>query len=74
MLTAFTESRCPRGNDIRAFLGQLRVKREDLVAGVSITNKEYRSTIIRSLPEEMTLFTSSLLSLHCTHSPTLHTH
>ena len=63
MLTAFSEMRCPRGGDVRSFLGSLRVKREELAAvGVKMSDKEYRSAIIKSIPEEMSKFASSLLT------------
>ncbi len=64
LLTAFSEMRCPRGGDIRTFLGQMRVKREELAAvGVTVTEKDYRSAIIKSLPEEMSKFASGLIAL-----------
>jgi hypothetical protein len=70
MLTAFTESHFPHGGDVGAFLGQLCVKCEDLVAvGVTITDKEYWSTIICSLLEDMAQFTLSLLSAACILQP-----
>ena len=63
MLTSFSEMRCPRGGDVRSFLGSMRVKREELAAvGVTMSDKEYRSAIIKSLPEEMSKFASGLLT------------
>src|SRR6266702_2672092 len=63
LLTAFLEMCCPRGGDVRTFLGQMRVKCEELAAvGVTMTEKEYRSAIIKSLPEEMSKFASGLLT------------
>jgi len=60
---SFSEMRCPRGGDVRSFLGSMRVKREELAAvGVTMSDKEYRSAIIKSLPEEMSKFASSLLT------------
>ena len=64
LLTAFTEMRCPRGGDVRSFLGQMRVRREELAAvGVTMTEKDYRSAIIKALPEEMSKFASGLLTV-----------
>src|SRR6266702_2413643 len=64
LLTAFSEMHCPRGGDVRTFLGQMRVKREELAArGVTMTEKEYRSAIIKSLPEEMSKFAPGLIAL-----------
>ena len=63
LLMAFNKMRCPQGGDVRTFLGSMRVKREELAAvGVSMSEKEYRSAIIKSLPEEMSKFASSLLT------------
>jgi transposase InsO family protein len=63
LLTAFNEMRCPRGGDVRAFLGSMRVKREELAAvGVTMGEKEYRSAIIKSIPDEMSKFASGLLT------------
>jgi hypothetical protein len=63
MLTSFSEMRCPRGGDVRSFLGSMHVKREELAAvGMKMSDKEYRSAIIKSLPEEMSKFASGLLT------------
>jgi hypothetical protein len=63
LLTVFTEMRCPRSGDVCTFLGQMHVKREELAAvSVTMTEKEYRSAIIKALPEEMSKFASGLLT------------
>ena len=63
MLTSFSEMRCPHGGDVCAFLGSMRVKREELAAaGITMSDKEYRSAIIKSLPDEMSKFASGLLT------------
>jgi hypothetical protein len=63
LLTAFTEMHCPRGGDVRTFLGQMHVKCEEFAAvGITMTEKEYRSAIIKALPEEMSKFVSGLLT------------
>ena len=63
LLTAFSEMRCPRGGDVCAFLGTMRVKCEELAAvSVTMGDKEYQSAIIKSLPEEMSKFTLGLLT------------
>ena len=47
----FLSSRCGKKQDIREFLSTLAGKRESLYAcGVFISNDDYRSTIITSLP------------------------
>ncbi len=62
LLTAFTEMRCPDGGNVREFLGQMRVKREELSAvGITMSEKEYRSAIIKAIPEEVAKFASGML-------------
>ncbi|KAI9429466.1 hypothetical protein H4582DRAFT_2089143 [Lactarius indigo] len=63
MLTAFSKMHCPHGRDVRQFLGQMRMKHEELVAvGVTMTQKEHRSAIIKAIPDEMSKFASGLLT------------
>src|SRR6266404_5476034 len=63
LLTAFNDMCCPKGRNICKFLGQMRVKWEELAAvRVMMTEKEYHSAIIKSLPEDMVKFASSMLS------------
>ncbi|KIJ13490.1 hypothetical protein PAXINDRAFT_81161, partial [Paxillus involutus ATCC 200175] len=50
--TKFLESSCPTDGDVRQFLDDLRAKRDELAAvSVEIEEKDYRSTIIQSLPK-----------------------
>ena len=59
----FLESSCPSGGDIRQFLEGLRTKREELASvGITITEQDYRSTIIKSLPNSLANFASSQLA------------
>ena len=59
----FLESKCPIGSDIRQFLDDLRTKRDELSAvGVQIEEKDYRSTIIQSLPLSLASFASGQLA------------
>ena len=63
LLTAFSEMRCSSVSEVWTFLGQMRVKREELAAvGVEVTGKEYQSAILKSIPEEMSKFASGLLT------------
>jgi hypothetical protein len=60
---AFLEMRCTKGGDVREFLASLGCKREEMAAaGVSVTEKEYKCTILRGIPSELATFTSHLLS------------
>ena len=59
----FLESKCPDKGNVREFLDNLRVKREELASvGVDIDEKDYRSTIISSLPYSLANFASSQLA------------
>ena len=59
----FLESKCPDKGNVRDFLDNLRVKREELASvGVDIDEKDYRSTIISSLPYSLANFASSQLA------------
>ena len=59
----FLESRLAKGVDVRQFLDGLRMKKEELAAvGVSIDDTDFRSTIIKSLPNLLANFASSQLT------------
>jgi hypothetical protein len=62
--------KCPDKGNVHEFLDELRVEKEKLSTyGVTIDNKDYRSTIITSLPNFLSNFASSLLAnmrLHAT--------
>jgi hypothetical protein len=68
--TRFMDSKCPDKGNVREFLDELRVEKEKLSTyGVTIDDKDYRSTIITSLPNFLSNFASSLLAnarLHAT--------
>jgi transposase InsO family protein len=69
--TKFLESKCPGDGDIRQFLDDLRAKRDELDAvGVQIEEKDYRSTIIQSLPSHLASFASGQLATARLYSPT----
>jgi len=61
--TRFLESKCPDKGNVRQFLDELHVKREKLATvGVDIDEKDYRSTIISSLPYSLANFVSNQLA------------
>jgi hypothetical protein len=67
----FLESKCPDEGNVREFLDNLRVKREELASvGVDIDEKDYRSTIISSLPYLLANFASSQLAAARMFAPT----
>jgi hypothetical protein len=59
----FLESKCMDKGNVREFLNSLMVKREELAAvGVDIEEKDYRSTILSSLPIALSDFASVQLA------------
>jgi hypothetical protein len=69
--TKFLESKCPDKGDVHAWLDSLHVQKEELAqVGVAIDEKDFRSTIISSLPIYLSGFASSQLAAACLYSPT----
>jgi len=69
--TRFLEMKCPDKGDIRQYLDDLCVKREELVTmGVEIDEKDYHSTIISSLPIHLSNFASNQLAVARLYAPT----
>ena len=65
----FLLMRCPEKGNTKEFLRGLRLKREELVqVGVKISNEEYLSTIISSLPDPLANFTSLQMSWALQHT------
>ena len=63
MWSKFLEMRCPEKGNVREFLDTLRVKRKELASvGVDIDVKDYRSTILSSLPTSLANFASAQLA------------
>lgn len=63
MKNEFLESKAPKGANIKLFLGELATKREMLAqCGVDISDDNFRSTIVSSLPYALAKYASSLLT------------
>jgi gag-polypeptide of LTR copia-type len=61
----FLDMRCAKGGDVRAFLRGLQHKHEELAAtGVTISDRDYRRTVLRGIPEDLARFASWLLTSH----------
>jgi hypothetical protein len=59
----FLELKCPSQGNVREFLDNLRVKKEELATvGVIIEDGDYRSTILSSLPTPLANFASMQLA------------
>ncbi|OJA08216.1 hypothetical protein AZE42_10343 [Rhizopogon vesiculosus] len=71
LCTKFLESKCTSGGDVRQFLDDLCAKRDKLAAvGIINEEKDYRSTIIQSLPNHLGSFASGQLATAHLYSPT----
>ena len=69
--TRFLESKCQEKGNVRQFLDELRIKREELATvSVDIDEKDYRSTIISSLPIPLANFASNQLAFAKIYSTT----
>ena len=65
---------CPKGGDVKNFLNELRAKKAELfVVGVHISDDDYRSAIIESLPRWLASYASNQLSSARLHSSLQHT-
>lgn len=63
LCTRFMDLKCPDKGNVCEFMDKLRVEKEKLATyGVTIDDKDYRSTIITSLPNFLSNFASSLLA------------
>jgi reverse transcriptase-like protein/LTR polyprotein gag-polypeptide-like protein/zinc knuckle protein len=63
MRAKFLTSRCPEKGNAREFLRGLRLKKEELAqVGVKISDEDYLSTIISSLPDGLSNFASMQMS------------
>ncbi len=63
MRAKFLGMKCPDKGNVREFLDSLRVKKEELATvSVQIDDKDYRSTIISSLPIPLANFTLNQLA------------
>ena len=57
------ESKCPDKGNVHEFLDDLRVKKEELATySIVIKEKDYHSTIIKSLPPHLSAFALNLLA------------
>ena len=60
---SFLDMKCPKGGDIREFLNDLSTKRHELEAiGITVTNIDYRRTILRSMPASISAYASNTLT------------
>jgi len=61
---AFIDMKCPKNSDVWEFLNNLSTKRHELEAiGVTITDINYRHTILCSLPDHLSAYASNTLMM-----------
>jgi len=62
MHQSFLNMQCPKGGDIQEFLSSLKKRRHELtVAGVTITEPEYKRTIIHRVPDPLSAYASQTM-------------
>jgi len=62
MHQSFLDMRCLKGSDIREFLTSLKKRRHELTAaGVTVTEPEYKCTIIHGLPDPLLAYASQTM-------------
>ena len=63
LCTCFLKLKCPEKGNVRQFLDELQIKREELATvGIDIDEKDYCLTIISSLPIPLASFASNQLA------------
>jgi hypothetical protein len=66
----FLDMCCAKGEDVRTFLKGLQYKRNELAAvGVTVSNRDYRHTVLRSIPGRLAEFASWLLTSRGSSNP-----
>src|SRR5712691_779099 len=59
---SFLDMQCMKGGDVRAFLENLELRRNELTAaGVTVTDAEFECTVLRGIPDWLAAYASQLL-------------
>jgi hypothetical protein len=67
---SFLDMRCAKGEDVRTFLKGLQYKRDELAAaGVTVSDRDYRRTVLRGIPGRLAEFASWLLTSRGSSNP-----
>jgi len=63
---SFIDMRCPKGGDVRAFLTNLKMHCNKLLAaGVTINNKDFERTVLDGIPDALSAYAlQTLMSMH----------
>ena len=60
---SFLDMKCPRGGNVREFLASLKTRRHELRAiGVTITDPEFKRTMLRGIPDSLSTFAAQTLN------------
>jgi len=60
---SFVDMRCPKGGDVRAFLTNLKIRRNKLLAaGVTINNEDFERTVLNGIPDALSAYASQTLT------------
>ena len=60
---AFIDMKCPKNSEVREFLNEMSTKHHKLEAiGVTVSDIDYRCTILRSLPDHLSAYASNTLT------------
>jgi len=60
---SFVDMRCPKGGDVRAFLTNLKMRRNELLAaGITISHKDFERTVLDGIPDALSTYASQTLT------------
>ena len=63
---SFVDMQCPKGGDVQAFLTNLKMRRNKLLAaGVTINSKDFERTVLDSIPDALSAYTLQTLMSMC---------
>jgi hypothetical protein len=67
---SFLDMHCTKGEDVRTFLKGLQYKHNELAAaGVTVSDRDYRRTVLRGIPRRLAEFASWLLTSRSSSNP-----
>jgi len=60
---SFVDMRCPKGGDVRAFLTNLKMRHNELLAaGVTINNEDFKRTVLDGILDALSAYASQMLT------------
>jgi len=68
----FVDMRCPKGGDVRTFLTNLKMRRNELLAAsVTISHEDFKRTVLDGIPDALSTYASQMLTSACLNGNTL---